>query len=393
MLLKKKLPHFTLLALAAILVSFYACREMKVKNAEVQHIRVETNKARDMLLSDFATQITYLKLESSSQCLFSSVDKLIINKFGIFILDKYNSRKVFHFGSDGHFIRSIGTAGQGSGEYILPSDFLINENSQQIEIIDNFSRNNYIFDFKGKFIKKINYKNYRITSFIHHNVDDYLIKLGDNKGLKYEGNHFIITNASMDRSKSQILPVVYDADLININPFSNSFNGRQFISYGFDDKIYEIINNSAYPRYVIDFGKKQLTDEELVKGDKYVISKLMSVSRAGYIYHLVYTGNEIYFNFLHNKKDYLFGFNSNTYNTILISSLKYNQEIKFSNQLISYNNGFFITKVEASVIFNKDALQKIDSTIPYGLFYNFDELQKNTKLNDNPCLIFFKTKI
>ncbi len=183
--LNKKYSHlhlalFILVILAAI-VSFSACQKMKEKKSEIKHISVETNKAQEMLLSDFATQITYLKLESSASCLFSSIDKLIINKFGIFILDKYSSRKVFHFDVDGQFIRSIGTAGQGSGEYILPSDFLVNENNHQIEIIDNFTRSNYIFDFQGKFVEKKNYKDYRITSFIHHGTDEYLINLGDNK--------------------------------------------------------------------------------------------------------------------------------------------------------------------------------------------------------------------
>ncbi|QIA06558.1 6-bladed beta-propeller [Draconibacterium halophilum] len=383
-----------LITIAILFLVFLSCHNNNYKETEkVKSIKINPSKGQSISIEEFATELTFLKLETSQRSLFSNINKIVVNKLGIFILDKYDTRKVFHFSSNGKFINSIGMAGKGNGEYILPTDFLVNEKNQHVEIVDNFTRSNYFYDIDGNFIKRIHYKDYRITSFIHIPNSYYLIKLGDNKGLSFENSHFIITNDQMNKAKVEFCPVEYDCDLININPFSNSFKNKLFFTYGFDNMIYEFMDNTATPRYKVDFGEKELNHEDLNHGDKYVISRLMSQDRSGYINNLIYTGNELFFNFLYNKDNFLYVFNINSENSVLISKLRLNNEFQLQNRLLAIYDGYIIMKIDASQLCKQGHEgAPITQNKSYG-FLTIDELKENVKPGDNPILILFKTEI
>lgn len=220
-----------------------------------------------------------------------------------------------------------------------------------------------------------------------------MIKLGDNKGMKYEGSHFIIVDGSMKKVIRDFIPVSNEADLINIYPFSNPQNDQNLFSYGFDNNIYEITNNIETPKFLIDFGRNQLKKDDIVKGQKHVISILMASNYAGYIHNLINLDNTIYFNFLYNKETYLFGFEKKTGKSRLINNVIQNKMVGYSNQIVTTYNDFIILRGNSSDIFN--AKNELNSTEPkrFGKFTDFQKLQKNTKIDDNPCLVLMKLKI
>ena len=389
----KTYVYFSLFIFVVIFSSCTGTKDHVSNPVEVKNIQIDLDSSKVLSLAEFASEVKYLKLETSGSSLFAQIDKLIINKHGIFILDKYTARKIYYFTLDGKFVRTIGNTGKGNGEYTLPLDFLVREDTKRVEIVDNFTRCNYIYDLEGNFIDRIKYDDYRIASFTLLNGNDYLIKLSNNKGLKYEGFNFIVVDKNMKSVKNKVLPVKYDADFINKKSFSNCKGNSILFSCGFNDTIYEATDFSFYPKYIVDFGKLKLKESDVNKGEREAIALLLSSDQAGYISNLTQTEDAMFFNFLSHKNDYLYGLNIKTGEKVLISKLKQNDNVTYLSRLISIYNDLIVFKADPLEICDKSAEPKNTVKKNYGEFGNFEDVQRNTQLNDNPILIFVKAKI
>ena len=101
-------------------------------------------------LSTWADSISYIRLETTSDALIGSVDRLILRDSVIYILDRKKSRSIYAFATDGTFLRKIGDIGQGPGEFAEPTDFSVCQD--KIYVYDQFAHRLSTFTTAGKFL-------------------------------------------------------------------------------------------------------------------------------------------------------------------------------------------------------------------------------------------------
>ena len=71
----------------------------------------EESYAFDSLIDD----ISYIKLETNSDCLIGSIHQILCTKDYIFIMDVFVANAVYCFDKQGNFVRQIGKKGQVPG--------------------------------------------------------------------------------------------------------------------------------------------------------------------------------------------------------------------------------------------------------------------------------------
>ena len=105
-------------------------------------------------LSEIASEIEYIQLETDSSCFINRLDNLSENiqftKDRIFIADK---DQILGFNSKGKFIAHYGRKGKGPAEYMRPGGFTVLEDLRQIAVLCQGLQKVIFFDYEGKFIK------------------------------------------------------------------------------------------------------------------------------------------------------------------------------------------------------------------------------------------------
>lgn len=98
-------------------------------------------KRDDVKMSELITDYSLVKLETTEDNLIVDINQVEWWKDRIYILDSYSPTKgVYVFEKDGRYVGRIGRVGQGPGEYILPSDMVIDENSDKL-VVKDLARN------------------------------------------------------------------------------------------------------------------------------------------------------------------------------------------------------------------------------------------------------------
>lgn len=109
----------------------------------------EESYAFDSLIDD----ISYIKLETNSDCLIGNIHQILCSNDYIFIMDVFVTNTVYCFDKQGRFVRRIGKIGQGPGEYTHLFKMCLTSDQKQIVLYD-WKRLHY-YDLNGKHIKDV----------------------------------------------------------------------------------------------------------------------------------------------------------------------------------------------------------------------------------------------
>ena len=90
-------------------------------------------------------------LETSEDCLIGGIDELQVFDGFIYVLDKFSAKTLFVFDMEGHFIRKIGSVGNGPGEYIRLKDFTLDTENGFISLLD-YGQQIHKYRLDGTFI-------------------------------------------------------------------------------------------------------------------------------------------------------------------------------------------------------------------------------------------------
>jgi len=123
-------------AFILFLILFSACAGKQAPPAAGQVIDLSGiwDHPEEILLSSIATDIEYIPLETTPECLLGDPDNLTVT-----ITDRHiaiNSGGLKLFDREGHFLRAIGSRGRGPLEYVSSSEYVIDEQKQQVHILD-----------------------------------------------------------------------------------------------------------------------------------------------------------------------------------------------------------------------------------------------------------------
>lgn len=260
------------------------------------------NNERKVLLSDLVEKVEYIPLQTDTNCLIGRLaDNNVIRsqKYYFFACRK----TLLQYTRDGKFVRTIGSVGQGPGEYSFITDVDVNDASHQV--------------FVSSPDKKINVYDMETGEFLHalptYGTMSFQIKmLNDSTPVRFLYN--------MTGSVAH-MALITDAkgDTISAYPRHNLFTVEKGMAYimssnndrylyrsggdiccreNYNDTIYTITPQALTPRYVIDLGKYRLPLEYRfeVLGDE---AKFESVAAPYLLAHPIETADYLFIPYEH----------------------------------------------------------------------------------------------
>ena len=218
--------------------------------------------------STIIEDVRFIPLETKNESLFGSINELIVTDDLFFILDKA-LKKVLCFDIDGKFKFLIHNLGKGPKEFIEVSDIFVDSTDKNLFLLDSDQNKILKYDFEGNFLKEtiIDFV-YPFRSFSVNN-GNYLIDFNNRviPGMFPELEFDLITLDSLGKVKSRNLaynkvynPYMYD----HTTCFSNNSDGLQYISL-LKKSIYTISGNTIQKKYLLDFGKDNISEKDLLE--------------------------------------------------------------------------------------------------------------------------------
>ena len=101
-------------------------------------------------LSDYATCIRYITLETSDLFIIAEIKQIIYEDEKVVISDNYDN--CYLFDNDGNFLCKIGSTGRGPNEYLFINHVMMHDH---LIYIDD-RRNLLIYDTNGRMVENIN---------------------------------------------------------------------------------------------------------------------------------------------------------------------------------------------------------------------------------------------
>lgn len=242
-------------------------QNMKVVDSSFATIVVEDCPInKELQLSSWVDSISYLCLDSQDAALIGAVNKFIRKGNVIYLLDRYKTKSVKKFLTDGTFITNIGKYGEGPGEYSEPTDFIVTDST--VIIYDQFaSRFNY-YKLDGEYIRsqKLPFLCLRFHRFSENNylfcsldADNQHLPSIEDYSLFQADSTFAIKKRGFYRKRGKYSSIISDYNFAELG-------GRLYYHPPFSGKIYEVTDDGRYNLNIhLDFGKRQLPEELLLE--------------------------------------------------------------------------------------------------------------------------------
>ena len=246
-------PCYIYLMLVLLASLLYSCKSNSGQTEDFGGIVLEapmidaeiTDKP---VYSDYIVSADTIMLESTEleSYIYYTQDLICTSQY-IFILSR---DAVYMFDYQGKFIRKIHRIGRGPGEFLSIRQFDVQEEQELISIYDNQSRSMLIYNFKGEFIRKFTVQQY-IAEFavlpnghyLFYNYEDYINGIRGLSETDENGN--IIKN--LYEIPDYYKHIYHDyRRLMHVNKDMVSFLGLEDT-----DIIFHFENDSLYPAYKI----------------------------------------------------------------------------------------------------------------------------------------------
>jgi ribosomal protein S17E len=216
----------------------------------------------------------YIPLETNEESLIGNITKLYISTDRIYVMDQIKTRSLFVFDKNGNFKYKISRIGNGPGEYMIISDFFVDEQTKKITLLAN-GRKIIQFDYNGNFISEHNVTLPHCSFILPLKQDKFaLVNLvsAEDKFLVYlTDKDFKIKNKFIENPEGwERIARLQDVSYSGYN------SERYLFTHVCSTVIYELNNEGVYPKYQflipsgMELNKKivqdyaQLQDEDFV---------------------------------------------------------------------------------------------------------------------------------
>lgn len=364
---------------------FFSCNEKdnNIPNLNIINLK-ETPIETGNKVSDLIYNFSFIKLETSQECLIGEINKIVQFQEKLFILDRFNASAVFAFDTTGKFLFKLGSVGKGAGQFIYPHDLNIDSANKQILLLD--SENHRINKYKienGEFISSIQIP-FLTTRFIKYGDFYGFVGGGKNENLIITNKNFkplmnfFPREVGLIKSPHESFHIISDSLLL--------------FQLNYKDTIYKIIKDRVLPYRRIEYGKSGISFidfKSLSKGEK-ILEKYKD-KRITYRYYFE-TTNTLFFTFLQNNFYYMVIVSKSDDTVKIIPYDKVVNDITYENNfpviLSSNTYGYFISIVDTEFI-EKKGISNLGQHINR---LSNRKLEMNSNKIKNPTLLFFKFK-
>lgn len=269
---------------------------------------LNTDEASEFKLSEIASTVSYIKLDTANTQHIGIVSKLIFHNGNYYILDSEQAIALFVYNEKGDFLYSIADYGRGPGELTAPRDFnIVND---KIIIYDLAQLKLSIFNaVNGSHIDDVKLNS--IPSKFHVMNNEYIFF--NNNSISGKDNYNIVVTDSSLIIKEEYLKINPGLKnyIVELPSTFYQYNSNIYITIPNDYTIYKMTikdgENLFIPYLYVDFGDKK-TDNKFYKSNTSNIErrKLLEIS-AHWISNYYENDNYMYFNYwLGEKMHYYF---------------------------------------------------------------------------------------
>lgn len=218
-------------------------------------IKDNMNNERVINLSEIASDICYVPLETKDECLIGDDYMLQYVDGQLFVM----SGVLYRFdGKTGKFLNKIGAVGQGPGEYYQAVHYTVNPETKRVYVLMFKTMQEY--DYDGKFIRTLPADNHNVgaccmlndTQLIYAN-DAYNYTTEESSDQLYTVD--LIKGKVVGRIKSPVDKRLRGALNLSSFDFFYTYNNQVYFKGSFQDEIYHIQSPKAKSQvYIFDRG-------------------------------------------------------------------------------------------------------------------------------------------
>lgn len=371
------------------------------KRSEVQNLRkIEIFSSTSVYatnLSQIASDVEYIPLQSSENCLFNYISDLKTDNDRIYI-NSNKPNEIFCFSKSGHFLDKLDRLGRGPEEYTSILDFDFSQNTNLLSVLTvkkillfRYTDNGFVYSKSINLKTPISYVDFipgqnkmLLTKSSAYENEPYR-----NVIIDFSGDTLAIRPNKYIYSKSGNGTIIFKNDNLSF-----TYNNNLCFKEMFNDTIYSVDQlNNIQPYLVLD-SDNRLPSVELRSdamnfykyGTEYVMfSNIMEVSR-----YLIYR-------FSYKKSSYLYFYDKISNNNIGVNAKSFfkddisggvNFEPKFSSngKLYSWIDVLSFNKYISSDDFKNNIVLKPEKKRA------LQELSDSLNITDNPILIVLDPK-
>lgn len=233
----------------------------------------------------------YLQLETNDSCLISYVSQLFCTSKEIIIFDMH-SQNVFVFDYNGRFLRKIQKQGQGPGEYAMIMSIAVDEASDEIQIVDSGNRilcyKLSTFDFlNGYTIDAISVQKYKNNGFFLYNALPI-----NNAGHSYNSHLVYYEDGKI---KNEYIPIDFASGyLMEPNYRFYKFNGNVFFYPPFQPCVYKLSDTECKCCYDIQYGSYTFPPLDYLNSCDKNENYILNLRKENYVYSTQIFENEVF---------------------------------------------------------------------------------------------------
>jgi hypothetical protein len=240
--------------LPVLLIIIVSCNNSNKSNSVLPyHVNIERdiNNVSSVPLSSIGSKLEYVPLATDSSCVIARISTISVTDSFIFVSDR---DRLFLFSRNGRFLKKIGSAGRGPGEYTNIDEVRIDEQNRDVYILA--SRVIHVYNFNGQFERdfKIDFPTHQFVIDKDKNLIFNRFSLPFPSPFNDFSWYFFDRNGALQLKVPNYLKRVNQGMVVPTSPLY-IYNGTpHFMEFGIDT-LYNYENKLKIPYAVFQSGK------------------------------------------------------------------------------------------------------------------------------------------
>lgn len=228
--------------------------------------KIDISKVEESNLSLLTDSVYYVVLETNQSNPIGEIAKLKVDDY-ITLLDRV-SNTIQIYSLTGKFIMTISHIGNGPGEYVRISDFIVYPDREEIDVLDGMQNKIIRYTFMGELVAE---RKVILSSGISRFsiLDSCYIFDQQLRGNKVEDRYNLVQTSFEGAIVSQNLPYKQSFDVV-LSSRNSLFFVNDTLVYlpTYSSIAYNVIGTGVEPRYFFDFGNQCMDEEYLYSTSK-----------------------------------------------------------------------------------------------------------------------------